>query len=118
MYLINRIVKGTLSRVLRVFLFGFPRLSGRAEMMLREHIALFKEAQNRRDAGFFKTTPFFISFVEPAKKLRAASCAWQMAVANWALGQPDKAKQLTQQALDGEPFTLYAYLLADELKKQ
>ena len=91
---------------------------GRAEMMLREHIALFKEAQNRRDAGFFKTTPFFISFVEPAKKLRAASCAWQMAVANWALGQPDKAKQLTQQALDGEPFTLYAYLLADELKKQ
>ena len=56
--------------------------------------------------------------MEPAKKLRAASCAWQMAVANWALGQPDKAKQLTQQALDGEPFTLYAYLLADELKKQ
>ena len=89
---------------------------GRAEMMLREHVTLFKQAASRRDAGFFKTTPFFISFVEPAKKLRTGSCAWQQAVAFWAMGQREAAKQMTQMALEAEPFTLYAYLLADELK--
>ena len=54
------------------------------------------------------TTPFFISFVEPAAKLRKASCAWQLAVANWAMGDWLTAKTYAQQALEGEPFTLYA----------
>ena len=85
--------------------------AGRAEMMLREHIALHTQARNRRDAGYYKTTPFFISFMEPAAKLRAAASDWQLAVAYWAMGDQARATQYAAAAQAGEPFTLYAGIL-------
>ncbi len=89
---------------------GWP---DRAEMMLREHIALFKNALNVRDAGWFKTTPFFISYMEEPRKLRSASCHWQMAMGYWAGGNAGQAAAHAGEALAGEPFTLYAPLLAE-----
>lgn len=85
--------------------------AGRSMMMLKEHIRLFEDSKSRRDAGYFKTTPFFISFMEPAKKLRNASCDWQIAMAYWAMGEHKKAAEHARSALAGEPFTLYARLL-------
>ena len=86
---------------------------GRGEMMLKEHIRVYEDSKARRDAGFFKTTPFFISFLEPARTLRLASCDWQLAMAYWALGENARAVQHARAALAGEPFTLYARLLID-----
>lgn len=85
--------------------------AGRGVMMLKEHIRMFEDGKARRDAGFFKTTPFFISFMEPAKMLRDASCDWQIAVGYWAMGENEKALKHARAALAGEPFTLYARLL-------
>ena len=87
--------------------------SGRAEMMLKEHIRMFEDHKDRRDAGFFKTTPFFISFMEPAHTLRSAFCDWQLAVAYWAMGENSKAVFYAKAALAGDPFTLYARMLID-----
>lgn len=87
--------------------------AGRGVMMLKEHIRIFEDGKARRDAGYFKTTPFFISFMEPAKMLRDASCDWQIAVGYWAMGENEKAVKHARAALAGEPFTLYARLLID-----
>ncbi len=87
---------------------------GRGEMMLREHIRLNREAANHKDAGYFGTTPFFISYMESPEKLRKANSDWQLAVAYWALGaQSDSMKHL-RLAMEGEPFLVYAGILSEE----
>ena len=88
--------------------------AGRCEMMLREHITQYTRARERRDAGYYKTTPFFISFQEPAVKLRDASCDWQLAMAHWAQGDQPRAAAYAAAARAGEPFTLYAGVLLTE----
>lgn len=86
--------------------------SGRCEMMLKEHIRFFEDARRRRDAGYFKTTPFFISFMEPAAMLRDASCDWQIAMGYWAMGETAQAARHAARSLEGEPFTLYARIIS------
>ncbi|MBQ4638508.1 MAG: DUF5107 domain-containing protein [Clostridia bacterium] len=85
--------------------------TGRAHMMLKEHISIYTQAKQRRDAGFNKTTPFFISFVEPAKKLRDAACDYQLAFAYFAMGDTKTAKAFAESSLSGEPSGLMAYLI-------
>lgn len=88
--------------------------AGRGEMMLREHIALYEQARKHRDAGWFQTTPFFVSFMEPAETLRGAACDWQLAMAHWARGERGEAAAWAGRALRGEPLLLYARLLMEE----
>ena len=72
-----------------------------------------EQAASARDAGYYKTTPFFISYMEPAEKLRRAGCDWQKAMACWASGDAVRAAELAKAALAGEPANLYATLIAD-----
>ncbi|MBR3874126.1 MAG: DUF5107 domain-containing protein [Clostridia bacterium] len=85
---------------------------GPAQEMVAEHLRKQQKAASARDAGYYKTTPFFISFMEDAKTLRKAGCSWQSAMAHWAAGDKAKAAELAVQSLRGEPANLYAGLIA------
>lgn len=52
----------------------------------------WKEIINGKDNGYFNTTPFFISFVEEAEKLRKAQYYYLMALCNSFTGYDDEAK--------------------------
>ena len=84
-----------------------------AQELLVAHMRQQEQAAVARDAGYYKTTPFFISYMEPAEKLRRASCDWQKAMACWASGDTARAAELARDALAGEPANLYATLIAD-----
>ena len=83
-----------------------------AREMLAEHVRRQEHAAIARDAGYYKTTPFFISYMEPAETLRRAGCDWQTAMACWASGDVTHAAVLAKAALAGEPANLYAMLIA------
>lgn len=52
--------------------------------MLSAHLHKQQNAAFARDAGYYKTTPFFISYMEDAQTLRRAGCDW--AVRHGVLG--------------------------------
>ena len=87
---------------------------GRGEMMLLDHIRQYEEAACHRDAGYFGTTPFFISYMEPADKLRKAASNWQLAMAYWAMGERSVSMKHLSLAMEGEPFLVYARILKDD----
>ncbi len=85
-----------------------------AGALLAAHIRRYEAARAERDAGFFKTTPFFLSYQEPAHVLRAAACDWQLAMAEYAAGNLSGAASFAARSLAGEPFNLYARLMAND----
>ena len=76
------------------------------------HMRKWAEASLRKDAGYFRTTPFFISYMEDPAAQRAAACLWQEAMARFALGERDKAAELAEKSLEKDPLNLYAVLMA------
>ena len=85
---------------------------GPAQEMVAEHLRKQQKAATVRDAGYYKTTPFFISFMENPKTLRAAGCCWQTAMAHFAAGDKKLAAEYAAESLKGEPANLYAGLIA------
>ena len=85
---------------------------GPAQEMVAEHLRKQQKAAIARDAGYYKTTPFFISFIENPKTLRAAGCSWQTAMAHFAAGDKKLAAEYAAESLKGEPANLYAGLIA------
>ena len=86
-----------------------------AREILAAHLRRQEQALNARDAGNFKTTPFFISYMEPATQQRQAACDWQIAMAHWASGDYDAAAFFARRSLEAEPANLYATLLTHKL---
>ena len=62
-----------------------------AQEMISAHLHKQENAAFARDAGYYKTTPFFISYMEDAQTLRRAGCDWQSAMACWAAGDRMRA---------------------------
>lgn len=62
---------------------------------------------SHRDAGFFSSTPFFISYVEDAKRCRTRYYAYLEAFGLYALGQVDQARLLAKQT-EFDPGNLFA----------
>ena len=85
-----------------------------ARELLAAHERAQDEAERARDAGYRKTTPFFISYMEDAAKQRRSLCAWQLAMIRWAAGDPKGAAEWARKSLEGEPDNLYARLTADK----
>ncbi len=88
-------------------------LNARAQELIAAHLRAQQAAAAARDAGYYKTTPFFISYMEDAKTLRSAACAWQTAMAHFAAGDLQKAAAFAREAIAKEPGYLYAYLIAE-----
>ena len=78
----------------------------------QQHLRKQQKAATARDAGYYKTTPFFISFMENPKVLRKAGCDWQTAMAHFATGNKQLAAAFAASSLKGEPANLYAGLIA------
>lgn len=90
-------------------------LQGGHEPEARERIVAHLHAQERAtsaiDPGYRKTTPFFISYMEDAKRIRQAGIDWQLAMAHFAAGDRAAAVAFAQRALQNDPANLYATLL-------
>ncbi|MDD3334938.1 MAG: DUF5107 domain-containing protein [Eubacteriales bacterium] len=82
-----------------------------AQELLAAHLRAQEKAAAAVDPGYRKTTPFFISYMEDAKRLRAAGVCWQRAMVDFAAGDAKTAAALAQQALQDDPTNLYATLL-------
>lgn len=83
-----------------------------AQQMLADHVRRARDAQYARDAGFYKATPFHLSYVEDAAVLRAGACAYAMGMAEYAARRVEEAKAHMREALAAEPGNLYARLNA------
>lgn len=90
------------------------RLQGR-EPLMREltaaHIRAQQDAEAAVDAGYRKTTPFFISYMEDARLTRKAQADWQRAMSYFAAGDEKAAAALAESSLQIDPTNLYATLL-------
>lgn len=83
------------------------------EMLIRFVQAARKDMETV-DAGFFASTPFFISYVEDAKLCRRRACAARAAMGLQALGDTAGARRMLAQT-PPDPANLFAKLIAEEL---
>ncbi len=82
-----------------------------AQALIAAHLRRQDIAETRVDAGYYRTTPFFICYMEDPAAQRRAAVLWQRAMADFAAGAPT-APALAQEALALDPANLYAGLLA------
>ena len=74
---------------------AFQRLGeyDRAEALLHECIAKWEREKVVFDHGYFKVTPFFISYLEDSADLRRQLYDYLLGLAYRALGEPEKASE-------------------------
>lgn len=82
-----------------------------ARQRIADHLRAQQSAALAVDAGYGKTTPFFISYMEDARRIRQAATDWQLAMAHFAAGDRPAAARLAQKSLQNDPTNLYATLL-------
>ena len=90
----------------------------RSEKILRECLREWTRARAVRDAGFFSTTPFFQSAIDPAPQARAAHFDYLLGQARLALGETDAARELFAASQHNDPTKLYAWLEHSFLEAQ
>ena len=74
------------------------------------HYQKWEKARKTRDPGFFKTTPFFLSFLEDAPTMRTWACNYHC---GFALKNLQGKEQESKRLLAGsDPANLYATLMA------
>ena len=78
----------------------------KARQIAAHHFDRYEKARWQRDAGFYRTTPFFLSYSDDARQLRGASCDYQQAMALLAGGDV-RAAPLFARARRGDPAHLY-----------
>ena len=69
----------------------------------------------RKDSGFFKTTPFFISFVQSAADLREAQYGYLLGLVSLYEGEKDRAAEWFQRACSLNTDHLFCQYYRDEL---
>ena len=84
-----------------------------AKELIAAHLRRQQAAAQAVDAGYYKTTPFFISYMEDASSQRRAACLWQTAMAYFAAGDTKKAAACAAESLELDPNNLYAGLLIE-----
>ncbi len=87
------------------------RQLGAAEMgrqLAAHHFEQYRQAREKRDAGFYRTTPFFLCYIEQPAALRKAVCDYQQGMACLAVGDSARATKLLQAGHQGDVGHLYA----------
>ena len=92
---------------------GKPAL---AKRLLSVHVSAIQRLQQSRLPGYFKATPFFISYQPDPQSEQQAYCNWQMAMAYWAADDPSAAKTALA-VYTAAPTHLYAKLLSGQFAK-
>ena len=88
-------------------------LSAPAQEKTAAHLRAQEAAEQARDAGYFGTTPFFISYMEDAGVQRQGAVSWQRAMICFASGDGDGAREWAIKTLRSRPDHLYAGLMAN-----
>ena len=89
----------------------------KARQIAAHHFERYAQARRQRDAGFYRTTPFFLSYSDDARQLRGACCDFQQAMALLAV-EDVHAAPLFARAHRGDPTHLYAAYEAASGKAQ
>lgn len=82
-----------------------------AQTLIAAHVRAQQAAARAIDPGYKGTTPFFQCYMEDAARVRRAGCDWQMAMARFAAGDVEGARELAERAIEDEPENLYAALM-------
>ena len=81
--------------------------AGQAYMQVLKFMEESQAMRGKRDPGWFKATPFFISYLEPAKLLRQAASDYRCALSLGAIGEVEKSITRMRAALAEEPAYVY-----------
>jgi len=90
---------------------------GKANHSLRTALTRWTESLARTDAGFFKTTPFFISYLDRSQSARTAHFRYLTGLAKAALGDRAEAMEDLRQSVQCDPSRLYPWLEFGELAR-
>jgi tetratricopeptide (TPR) repeat protein len=71
-----------------------------ARALLNGCIAEWKAGLDRKDHGYFETTPFFLSFLELPARLRRAHFNYLLGMAHAVLGDHEAARQFFAATLE------------------
>jgi tetratricopeptide (TPR) repeat protein len=82
----------------------------RAEQRLRSLLGQWTDALSQKDAGWFKTTPFFISYVDSPQLARVSHFRYLLGLTKAALKDRDGAKEEFSQSVKCDPSRLYPWL--------
>lgn len=91
--------------------------SARGEELLRKILTQWTQALTQSSAGFFKSTPFFISYIDQPNRARTAHYRYLTGLTRLALNDKDGALADLQLSTDADPGNLYAWLELEELKR-
>ena len=90
---------------------------GKANHSLRTALTRWTEALAQTDAGFFKTTPFFISYMDSSQTARTAHFRYLTGLAKAALGDRPNALEDLRRSVQSDPSRLYPWLEFEELAR-
>ncbi len=88
----------------------------RARQQLRAALTKWTEAMQQEVAGNFKTTPFFISYIDDPVQAQAAYFRYLTGLARRALGDMQGALSDFQASLQADPSDLYCWIEAQSLE--
>ncbi|MBO4356342.1 MAG: tetratricopeptide repeat protein, partial [Clostridia bacterium] len=71
-----------------------------ATALISKYLRIWEEGLEEKNDGFYGTTAFFFSFIKDSDKTRRANFLWLIGLAEYALGEKEKADRYIQESLD------------------
>ncbi len=89
---------------------SLKHLGRRSEMTasLSENLRKWRHGLNGRNDGFFTVTPFLYSFIKNQDKVRRAHYLWLISLAEYTLGDAEKAISDLEESIDCYGNNFYA----------
>lgn len=78
----------------------------KGDMLVNYKLQDWKEGMKAVDAGYFATTPFFISFCDSAVQQRTAYYGYLLALAYRYMGDTEQSRKYIEQAAASDPYGL------------
>lgn len=78
----------------------------KGDMLVNYKLQDWKEGMKAIDAGYFATTPFFISFCDSAVQQRTAYYGYLLALAYRYMGDTERSRKYIEQAAASDPYGL------------
>lgn len=90
----------------------------KGDVLINYKLQEWKEAINTVDAGYFATTPFFISFCDNAKVQRTAYYSYLLALAYNYIGDEEMAEEYINLASESDPYALNTFAWKELLRME
>lgn len=84
-------------------------MSLKGDMLINYKLQDWKEGIKTVDAGYFATTPFFISFCDCAAQQRSAYYGYLLALAYRYMGDMEKSREYIEKASMNDPYSLTVF---------